>query len=331
MRGFLNDFPRWVLLCALAAASSGCGGSAMTPRAGQSFANASRMAFNAASKDLLYVSDQGSNMVYVYSYPVGKLVDTLTTLWQPAGICVDRDQNVWIVESNFSTLVEFAHGAKTALRRIVVPQASYLFGCSVDATTGDLAVTDLGGAFASGAVLVFANAAGKPKIHQNANLQTVYFCGYDDKGNLFVDGLDFKGNFALVKLAHGGGMTSMSLDRPVAFPGGIEWDGKYLAIGDREYQGGHHSAIYEVSATRSAGRVVAITPLDGSCDVLQFSIPKLGNGTSNPQGDRLVAPDVCKGNAGVYKYPSGGAPLRTLGSFSYPVAAALSKRTSMER
>jgi hypothetical protein len=54
---------------------------------------------NAKKKDLLYISDSfpyGSNDVFVYSYPKGKLVGKLTGFNEPSGNCVDKAGNVFI-------------------------------------------------------------------------------------------------------------------------------------------------------------------------------------------------------------------------------------------
>jgi hypothetical protein len=45
-------------------------------------------------KALLYVSDQKTDDVYVYSYPAGKLVGTLTGFATPYGQCTDKSANV---------------------------------------------------------------------------------------------------------------------------------------------------------------------------------------------------------------------------------------------
>jgi hypothetical protein len=44
----------------------------------------------AKSKDLLYLSDNTGDQVYVFSYPSDKLVGTLTGFGSPVGACVDK-------------------------------------------------------------------------------------------------------------------------------------------------------------------------------------------------------------------------------------------------
>src|SRR6202034_3377504 len=63
-----------------------------------------------------------------------------------------------------------------------------------------------------------------------------YFCGYDDEGNLFVDGLSAPGtgHFALAELPKGGSaLKTITPNQYIGWPGGVQWDGKHVAIGDQ--------------------------------------------------------------------------------------------------
>ena len=51
------------------------------------------------AKKLLYVSDWGTEDVFVYDYKTGTLVGTLTNLESPSGQCVDKKGDVWIVSA----------------------------------------------------------------------------------------------------------------------------------------------------------------------------------------------------------------------------------------
>jgi hypothetical protein len=230
------------------------------------------------------------------------------------GDCVDQAGHVWIVDWDARTIVEFAHGGTKRLATVKNTQARNLLGCSVDLTTGDLAVTEVGPA-SGGAVWIYANAKGTPKKYAPGFLNAPYFLSYDDAGNLFVDGLDANGAFALGELASGSsGFKSITVNPSVTFPGGVQWDGTNVAIGDQFYQNHHQSAIYQVTVSGSTGSVVGTTLLSGSCDVPQFGL----------SGSSVVAPDDCLNNAGFYSYPAGGAPTNTVTGFQYPVGAVVS-------
>ncbi|MGA8574323.1 MAG: hypothetical protein WB609_01390 [Candidatus Cybelea sp.] len=278
------------------------------------------MARGAMAQNLLYISNGGADNVYVYSYPAGSLVGKLGQLQDPVGLCVDRTGNVWIVNSASSTIVEYAHGSKKRKATLQDYGLQNLLGCAVDPLNGNLAVTELGSPSSAGNVWIYPNAKGSPKKFRDPQMQYVYFCGYDDRGNLFVDGLNSNYGFVFAeRLAGSRSLRSISLNQSVGFPGGIQWDGTYVAIGDQFYQTQHKSAIYQVSVSGSTGTVQGTTLLSGACDVLQFDISSLGS-----TGSSVVAPDDCRNNAAFYNYPAGGSPTKTLSGFQYPFGAAVS-------
>jgi|HubBroStandDraft_4_1064222.scaffolds.fasta_scaffold00008_129 hypothetical protein len=322
----LKDCLRYSLLCAALASFAGCGASVTPAGIAGADPHGSWMSAEAKARSLLYVSDDANGDVDVFTYPFGKLVGRLAGFLQPAGICTDAAGDVWIVDAASSKLFEYGHGDKTPIATLSDPNASALLACSVDPTTGNLAVTDFGNASGAGSILIYSDAKGNPSKYRNAQLQAVYFCGYDDLGNLFVDGLDPNGAFEFLELPRGSGVLQhITLNGSIFFPGGVAWDGKYVTIGDQEYQGGHHSAIFQVAISASLGSIVGVTSLDSSCDVLQYSIPKLGKGRRNPQGSKVVAPDACLNAVAIYNYPAGGVPVKTLGNLEYPVGSAVSK------
>jgi hypothetical protein len=273
----------------------------------------------AAQKEILYVSDDGANAVYTYAYPSGRKIGKLTHLPDASGVCTDTAGDVWIVETAVSHLVEYAHGGTKQIATRDDPGFHDLLGCAVDPSTGNLAVADLGGPTGGGNVAIYADAKGTPKKYKASSLQAAYFVGYDDSGNLFVDGVNSSGTFELLELPSGGSsLQTITLNESVGFPGGVEWDGQYIAIGDQKYQDGHTSAIYQVAVSGSAGTVEGTTKLTGSCDVLQFAV----------SGGTVGAPDACLNDVGLYNYPAGGSPTVTITGLQYPVAAAVSIASS---
>jgi hypothetical protein len=69
------------------------------------------------SEDLLYVSDDSSSSVNMYSYPKGKLVGSLTGFQFPGSMCPDSEGNVWITNFRGDTIVEYAHGGTQRWQR----------------------------------------------------------------------------------------------------------------------------------------------------------------------------------------------------------------------
>ncbi len=275
---------------------------------------ASWMAPASKKQNLLYLSDGGADEVRVYTFPGGKRAGALTQVQDPAGVCSDAAGDVWVVNSASFTIAEYAHGATKPEATLSDASANAL-GCSVDPTTGNLAVANLGTAGGGGNLSIYTGAKGNAQKFQDSDLIYFYFCAYDDEGNLFVDGLSSSYGFVLAELPSGSGkLQTISLNATIDFPGGVAWDGSYVAVGDQYYKGGHKSAIYQLSVSGSAGTVKGTTTLTDTCDVLQFAIAT----------ERVVAPDDCFSSAGYYDYPAGGSPTKTVSGLTYPVAAALS-------
>jgi hypothetical protein len=256
----------------------------------------------AKGEKLLYVSD--SDTVTVYSYPRGKLVGTLHGFYLPSGQCVDAAQNVWITDLGHSRVVEYAHGGKHPIATLVAPVADPL-GCSVDPTTGNLAVSSLG--FGSnGAVQIYRGAKGTPKLYRNSAFQEYYFCGYDRDGDLFVDGQNKPSSaFEFAELPKDDTkLKRLTLNQSIKGPGGVQWDGKYVTVGDQ-----NASIVYQFSISGDTGTEAGSTILGGSdvTAVLQYFI----------FGARLIAPNLCSvkscvGNVLYFPYPSGGYAMKTI-------------------
>ena len=276
------------------------------------------------TKDLLYVSNIDSDTVNVYSYPGDKRLGTLTADFDgPDGICVDKQNDIWVVNNQGASLVEYKHGGKSpiaTLSGIVLP-----IGCSVDPTTGDLAVTSYGvDSSGGGSVSIFAHAKGTPKVYTDSEIPHFNFCGYDPKGNLYADGTDAsqttfhfaelpKGKKTFKNIALKGGV--------IYYPGMVQWDGKYVAVGDQEAGGAsNEDAIYQT--TGAGGKIVHETPLDagGLEEIIGFWI----------QGSTVIGPNALTisgaNDVGFYKYPAGGKPTKILKKgFAAPQGSAISE------
>jgi hypothetical protein len=133
------------------------------------------------------------------------------------------------------------------------------------------------------------------------------FCGYDNHGDLFVDGKDSNGAFVLAELSKGSQtFTTISVSQSIESPGQVQWDGKHLAIGDT---GVVPSVIYQFDVSGSSATKVGATTLNDSMMVEQFWI----------QGGKVIAPDPKRSCGGsrigciaIYPYPAGGAAVKTI-------------------
>src|SRR5215469_13012639 len=91
------------------------------------------------TSNLLYVADGNNNAVDVYSYPGGKLEGTLTGFDTPLGACSDKAGNVYVLNGNGTTAIEYAHGGTAPIRSLALAGYPGL-SCSVDPKTGNVAV-----------------------------------------------------------------------------------------------------------------------------------------------------------------------------------------------
>ena len=112
----------------------------------------------ATSENLLYVSDIGTNEVDVYPYPSGSLVGKLSGFGSVAGLCANKAGDVFVVDEA-GPVQMFAHGGTSPIRKLTTTGAPY--GCAVDPTTGNLALTNLS-SYLYGTIAIYPKANGTP-------------------------------------------------------------------------------------------------------------------------------------------------------------------------
>jgi hypothetical protein len=282
----------------------------------QASSGRSWMLAEARNENLMYVADPATGGVLVYSYRPAryKFVGFLLGLSEPTGECVDKAQHIYVANNSAGgseAVFEYAHGRMHPIR-ILGPEG-FPESCSVDSTTGNLAIVAFNEAGES-YVALFRKARGKPIIYTGSSF-SMFECAYDAKGNLFVVGAVVSGQLQLAELPKGRSrFENITLNQSFIYPGGIQRDGKYMAIADAV-----QAVIYRFAIAGSVGTKVGSTPLDGSNTVGQFFIA----------GSRVIAPSAPQGSSGyvkVYDYPAGGGAKRTLSNFSSPVAVVVSYR-----
>ncbi len=116
----------------------------------------------ARGKDLLYASSIYNCDVYVFTYPRGKLFQTLDACglgFGPAfGLCTDKNGDVFMAMGEGFSIFEFVHGGTEPISQLQDDSLLPL-GCSVDPKTGSLGV-----ASATGNVAIYKHASGSPKF-----------------------------------------------------------------------------------------------------------------------------------------------------------------------
>jgi hypothetical protein len=181
---------------------------------------------------LMYASDWATNDVFVYDYPSGKQVGTLTGFDAPYGMRVDKKGDIYISNFYNGTAVEYAHGGTSPLE--TYKSVGEPMGCSVDAK-GDLAVTS----FNPGEAIVFADGDPSKGTTYTGPCEFLWTMGYDANGNLIGVGEEGNGSIAACALLAGSkSMIALSgcCTGPIQidFPSSTMWDGKYIALGTRK-------------------------------------------------------------------------------------------------
>lgn len=137
--------------------------------------------------------------------------------------------------------------------------------------------------------------------------ERVFFCGYDDRGDLFADGITSpgSGHFGLAELAKGKtALTQLGVEQYLSWPGGVQWDGQYLAVGDA-----NSSVIYRFVIRRDRAITGGeVRMRSGARSVAQFWI----------QSKMLIAPNTIPGHGGlgskalIYRYSRGGKAVKKI-------------------
>jgi hypothetical protein len=281
-----------------AALIADCGHGAQTlPPGARSYARSS-ISSQAKGGDLLYLSDVESNEVAIYSYPKRRLVGQVTGMGEPRAECADGEGNVWIADVIAPSIVEFAHGATSPTVSLSTPGSPG--GCSVSPRNGDVAVA--GGLYGTVVAVFHRSKRGRwrdASLFSVSSMSAGAFCAYDAQGNLFVDGVDANGKFALAELPHKSAtLQTLSIDQAIQTPGGMAWDGRYVTVGDA---GVSPAVVYQLSVSGSNATTVGSTTLGGTASVRQFWI----------EGSRLIGPDY-DAPVGFWKYPTGGSATKRL-------------------
>jgi hypothetical protein len=301
----MRRIPLWTGVFVLAA----CGAPALPATDGiatlAARGGASWMEPKAPAEDLLYVSDEGDR-VYVFSYPVGELVGVLKGFQGPAGLCSDKAGDVFIVDSPREAVLEYKHGGSRLIR--VFGGFGYPEGCAVDPTTGDLAVTTYQSVnpLGPGSLTIYANTKKhRVRRYTDPSFNAFLFCGFDDTGDLYVDGVNSGTTQAqFAELRRGGtSLQNFKLDEDIVYPGGIQWDGSDVAVEDLATD-----VLYQVKVDGASGKVVGSTHFKGDHTTLLTQFWIQDNTIILPYGKltRSVR------RVGLWHYPSGGSPEKTL-------------------
>jgi hypothetical protein len=273
---------------------------------------------------LLFISDDGTNDVLIFSLPAMALMGTLTGFDEPQGMCSDKAGNIWITNTGTRQIYQYSRTG-TLLNTLNDP-SGYPVGCAVYKANGNLAVTNLFGyPSGDGTVEVYANATGTPTAYSNPSQTENFFDAYDSNGNLYVDGFGTSGFSLSVLPNNSSTMSTVHITGgTITFPGGVNWrPATGLVIGDQECSNG--SCLWAVSVSGSTGTITGSTPLNnyngGACDVDQSTISPFGKFYAGGCISESSAPST----AVRWKYPA-GTVTNYSSSVSEPIGAAISNK-----
>ena len=335
------DFGRMALCsCVAAAMLTGCGGSqtpigapGATPQSQTSAIGihakrgGSWMLPEAKKHDLLYLASPDLGEVFVYTYPEGKLTGMLTGLFGPAGECVDAQGDVFITSrtsgSTSGIIYEYARGGTNPIATLDDPGIA--FGCAVDPTTGNLAVSNRldasnpKGPF-YGDVAIYKGAEGDPTMYYGSTT-SFYLCGYDSLGNLYVSGDGRTAREAgLFRLMSGSSnFQEITLNKTLyiadEFWPSVQWDGAHMTVSsDPLNKRGKKLgplAVYRLSIAGSSGKVMGTSRLvepkkkshyTGQIWIYRKTVVGIGY-------DHLFSFNP---EASLWRYPTGGLPRKLI-------------------
>lgn len=281
----------------------------------------------------LYVSDIFSvydeeGAVEVYSYDPKTMASSeigKPSFHDPYGSCSDEKGDVYVVDFYAFTISEFAFGGTTVTRKLD-DDTGYPIGCSVDPTTGNLAVTNFYDLNGSGGVLIFKNASGTPTQYVGALYD--WPAGYDPNGNLWVQGEEGAcSSTCVMELAKGASaFRSVTFDKTVNFPGAVQWDGAYLDLLDQEYEGLDQVGLYQTKI--SGRRLTAVNTVipTSTCDsdrtgfVQWASIAARPDDLPKTQATQIVAGNsYCTDSTPIWSFPAGGSPSGNISGPNYAI------------
>lgn len=309
-------FSPFMLGCCLAAAMlAGCAGTqpSVTPGAPPL---AKTFGAHGTKDTLLYVSDEGTSDVYVYSLSKESLVQTLTGFSEPRGVCLNTTGDIWITEAGSSSLVEYAPGGSEPIGSLSDP-GEYPVDCSVNAKNGDLGVSNIISANnGPGSLSIYTDAGGTPSVVPAFG--HTYSDAYDSAGNLFVVGVTTDGLFQFGEVVRGANtVTNLEVAGARRIePTNLQFAHGHLTMGNA---GGdpNTSVIYQLSVSGATATVVGRTLLHDAYVTAYFIT-----------GDRvfcLVSPRYRTPHIAVFKYPEGGKAIQVIKipEFSIPTGLAV--------
>jgi len=268
-----------------------------------------------AKKGYVYIADSGEDAVDVYAFAKGKIGkevgSTTSGISEPQGACSNGKKSVGVTNTGESEVLIFT-APKTTSSSSVSDSGYYPVGCAYD-KSGDIAVSNIestsGG---NGNIQVFKGGKGSPTDLTCPNVTRFFFLSYDKAGDIYADGEDESGAFAMCVVPAGDSSgEAVTLSSSPGFPGGVQVVGSTVNVTDQD-----NPVIDQYSFSGTTGTLTGSISLGGDVDD--------ANG-SWISGKFLVASSYGTGTVYSYKYPAGGNPLSSVSGFAAPQGVAIAK------
>ena len=151
-----------------------------------------------------------------------------------------------------------------------------------------------------GTVAIYRNAQGNPTTYTSKAFAKFYFCGYDNAGNLFFDGQDKELGFVFGELRKGSNTIKVvTLNQNITWPAGVQWDGKYIVVGNQ-----NTPQLYRFAIKGYRGISKASISLGGDAyAIYQFFIDGRTVLVPNAHSTKQMK---ARANVLFYNYPAGG-------------------------
>jgi hypothetical protein len=294
------------------AACSACAASSYAPSNVAPGGLAADPAATAKTKYFDYIDNDYGTYASIFNYPASdKQIGTLNDVGGQA--CTNvlygyGKKIVWIMAGP-KQMSEYQVPTKL-LKTLSLTAGNSPSSCAMN-TSGDLAVGILEGPL-KGGIVIFKNASGSGTYIKTPLLQEL-FDGYDDRGNLFFDGLASKSPFQLDEIPKGSTtVQTITTSNTISFPGSVQWDGKYVTVED---QRANEIFRYTISGTKATLKSTIM--LKGASNCTQTWI----------SSGYVLCADSGNDDGEVFKYPAGGAVSAVLkGNFDIPLGTVAAEK-----
>lgn len=181
------------------------------------------------------------------------------------------------------------------------PSSLYDFqGCAVNPSNGDIAATSP--LRNTTKLIVFPGGSSPPQLYTDPNVRYFLFCGYDDSGNLFIDGIDYSDHPILAELPAGSG-TIQDISLGVSVDGTVQWDGEHITVENTT-----PPIIYQLAISGSNATVIGTTKIRNQTKTKNtpYALTYIYHNVviaSEGKGNRRI---------GYWNYPAGGKPIQVL-------------------